>query len=223
MPKRSLISTFQHPVATLFRAFRYLKQHPVGVVAFLAVVFFAVYMVHQNSQDTYHKVYTTQMLASDTVGTKYTIETYSSSGKLISTQQSNGLHIRVSNIGNLSGGRKALMDTVVINNGNDSMEVSGSTIVAFPTNSSDILHDSDYDKEPIINAVIKHMPKNRRYGSKILLVKTYEEEPIFATYGRSAKSYYSNIDNSQVFKLDGKLMFVFRGEFSISDTTIFSK
>jgi len=170
-----------------------------------------------------HKVYDTGKLYEKTKDTMYTIETYSSGGKLISTQQAMGINVRVSQTGNLSGGRRALLDTVVVKNGTDEMQVSGSTVVAFPTSVKDILHKSDCNKTPIVNAVIKHIPYDKRYGSKILLVKTYNEEPIFSTYGRVATSYYSNIDNSQVFSVDGKLIFVFRGEFSISDTTIFSE
>lgn len=216
-----MTSIFQPVATTLFRSFKYMRQHPIGVIAFFVFAFFAGYIYVQQTADK-HEVYDTDRLYQETKGIKYTIETYSSGGKLISRQHSNGLDIDVSHTGNLSGGKRALMDTVVVLNGEDRMEVSGSTVVAFPDGIDDILKHGDCDKTPFINSVISHIPIERQYGSKILLVKTYGEEPVFSTYGRTAKSFYSNIDNSQVFEIDGSLLFVFRGEFSISDTTIFS-
>lgn len=219
-----MTSIFQQAVTSLYRLGRYLKQHPVGVVVFLAFLFFAGYEYHVNIQDP-HEVYDTTRLEKETAGQQYTIDIYSGQGKLISRQESVGLDIDVSNTGNLSGGRRALMDTVVIHNGSDKMEVSGSTIVAFPTKDKNLLHVTDCrgrSNKPIINAVIKRIPPDKRYGSKIFLVKTYNEEPIYAAYGKGAKAFYSNIDNTQVFQLNGDPLFVFRGEFSISDATIFS-
>ena len=219
-----MTSIFQQAVTSLYRLGRYLKQHPVGVVVFLAFLFFAGYEYHVNVQDQ-HEVYDTTRLEKDTQGQQYTIEIYSGNGQLISRQHSIGLDISVSNTGNLSGGRRALIDTVVIHNGPDEMEVSGSTIVAFPSKDENLVRQSDCHKDngqPIINSIIKRVPPDKRYGSKILLVKTYNEAPIYAAYGKGAKSFYSNIDNTQVFKLDGDPLFVFRGEFSISDATIFS-
>ena len=217
-----MTSIFQRAATSLFRAGKYIRQHPIGVVVFLLFIFGAVYFYHEQTVDK-HEVYGTNRLHDETKNTAYTIETYSSGGKLISRQHSVGVDINVSQTGNLSGGRRALMDTVVVINGADRMEVSGSTVVAFPDSVNDVLKRKDCNDTPIVNSVIKHIPEEKQYGSKLLLVKTYGEEPVFATYGREVKSYYSNIDNSQVFKIDGKLLFVFRGEFSISDTTIFSE
>lgn len=217
-----MTSIFQRAATSLFRAGKYIRQHPIGVVVFLLFIFGAVYFYHEQTVDK-HEVYGTDRLYDETKNIPYTIEMYSSRGKLISRQHSIGVNLDISQTGNLSGGRRALMDTVVVINGADRMEVSGSTVVAFPDSVKDILKRKDCSSTPIINSVIKHIPEEKRYGSKLLLVKTYGEEPVFATYGREAKAYYSNIDNSQVFKIDGKLLFVFRGEFSISDTTIFSE
>lgn len=217
-----LTTTFQRLATTLYRAYRYLKQHPLGVVVFLAFLFFAGYVAHTQIQDS-HTVYDSTRVFKETHNTDYTIDAYSSKGQLLSRQYSAGVNVNVSPVGNLSAGKKDTVDTVTVNNGGDQMEVSGSTLVAYPTKYQNIFPEKIDNDKPIISSVIKNIPRDKRYGSKLLLIKTYSEEPIFATYGRTITPYYSNIDSSQVFTVDGKIIFVFRGEFSISDTTIFSE
>ena len=214
-------STYSYPVTKYLK--RYLKQHLYGLIALLCILLFGVYYLHQHSTDKGHTTYSLTQVKENTSGQHYTIDTFGSDGTQLSHREVTGLNITVSRIGNLSGGRKALTDTVTVKSSKGSIQVSGSTIVAYPTSWKNLYSEpAPGDTRTQLDRVLANIPKDRLYGSKVLMVKTYSEHPVFATYGRRVSSFYSNIDNTQVFKIDGKIIFVFRGEFSLSDAAIFA-
>lgn len=59
-------------------------------------------------------VYTISKLSKDTTNERYSVNTYDRSAKTLSKFSSLGLNLGVSSIGNLSGGKKANVDTVNI-------------------------------------------------------------------------------------------------------------
>lgn len=207
---------------------RYLAKHYMLVTFFILALSFLFYLYHQTTVDK-HEVYSIDRIAEDTKGTDYVIVTYSERGDLLARIKANGLKLGVTPEGNLSGGKKAHYSTVDIQAEGHELRVSGSLIIAYPEKDTDVLrkylvaNDFNFPKDKSLGEVLTEEQNDymKRYG-KLLLVKTYSGMPVSGFFGNSIKSYYADIDESQVFNVDGSIIFVTRGWFSIDDACLFT-
>lgn len=208
---------------------RYLAKHYLLVTFFVLMLALLFYIHHQNSVDK-HEVYSTSRIAEETKGTDYVIMTYSERGDLLARVKVNGLQLEVLPEGNLSGGRRAHYSTVGIKADGHQLQVSGSLIIAYPTKEKDVLrdylmyHNYQFPKEePLGNVLIREQNKYMQKYGKLLLIKTYSGIPVSGFFGNNVHSYYTDIDESQVFNVDGSIIFVARGWFAIDDAYLFTQ
>lgn len=208
---------------------RYLAKHYLLVTFFVLVIALLFYIHHQNTVDK-HEVYSTSRIAEETKGTKYVIMTYSERGDLLACIKANELKLDVTPEGNLSGGKKARYSTVDIKTDGHKLRVSGSLVIAYPEKDTDVLrkylvaNDFNFPKEKSLVEVLTEEQNKymQRYG-KLLLIKTYSGIPVSGFFGYRIKSYYTDIDESQVFNIDGNIIFVARGWFAIDDAYLFTQ
>lgn len=203
----------------LLRVKRYMGKHIVGVSLFFILLFVFAYWEHQHYVNPID-VYTISKLSKDTTNERYSVNTYDRSAKTLSKFSSLGLNLGVSSIGNLSGGKKANVDTVNIYTYRGDISISGSTILAYPSSMHNVIDLSEVRNNYIEYAASK-IKGTYSYTSSILMVKTYDGVPIVALYGNNIKAYYCDINNSQVFSIDGNIIYCYKATYSISKTSIF--
>lgn len=201
------------------RVKRYLGRHVFGVSLFFVLFCGFIYWEHQNYVNPID-VYKVDSLARDTINTGYSISTYDRGANKISSLKSIGLNLGVSSIGNLSGGKKENVDTVNIYTYNGDISVSGSTIIAYPSSMKNVINVSGPHDDYLSYAANK-IKGAYAYTSHILLIKTCDGVPIMALYGNKIKAYYCDINNSQVFTIDGNIIYVYKATYSISSASIF--
>lgn len=207
----------------------YLAKHYLMMTLFLLAIAGLIYVYHVSSVDR-HAVYETDRIGEETQGTDYTITTYSEHGDLIASVRARGLCLDVTPEGNLSGGRRAHYSTVGIKVGGHKLRVSGALIIAYPTHKKDAVrnyltkHDFEYPKKKPLGDVLTGEQNEfmQKYG-KLLIIKTYSGIPVSGFFGSNIRTYYTNVDESQVFNVDGSIIFVTRGWFSIDDTYLFTQ
>ena len=194
-------------------------KHIVGVSLFFILLFVFVYWEHQHYVNPIN-VYTIDRLSKDTTNEEYTVSTYDRGAKSIAKFSSIGLNLGVSSIGNLSGGQKANVDTVNIYTYRGDISVSGSTIIAYPQSMENAINLGGVRNNYLQYAASK-VKGAYSYTSRILMVKTYDGVPILALYGNKIKAYYCDINNSQVFTIDGNIIYCYKATYSISNASIF--
>lgn len=188
-----------------------------------------LYTYHTNATPD-HPVYTMDEVQKEAEYQSYTVDTYSETGVMLSSVTTEGLKISVTPEGNLSGGERANYDTIVIQAHGRKLQTSGSLVVAYPTSLKNVVklylnnHGDKYPLGKSFGHVILSLqpPYIQKYG-KLLFIKTYNDTPVAGFVGSVIKPYYTNINDSQVFTIDGQLVFVSRAWFSINDASLFTK
>ena len=152
---------------------------------------------------------------------RYKINTYTDEGKQISYFCANGLSLYSSPHGSFSNNRLHEIDTLTIRTYTGDALISGSTIVAYPSKVNLILAKESSGKRPLINSLVDLIPKSEVYRSSLLVVKTLRGYPVALFYGREIKIYDTEINGSQVFKIDGRIIYTFNATFTQSDASLF--
>ena len=213
MIKKNSATTSQQQGHTLFRIFKYIKRNPLPIMllAFSLVVF--LYLMNMwSTKDAYG----TDRIKEESTNVAYNISTYDEYGKVLSTLSSSGVNLTVDHYSDDENNKKVRHDLIRLDTSKGYIETSSSYLVAYPKSLKPIKHKDDED--PYANGLVKN---NGLGYSKILVIKTEIGKPIIAFSGYSIQQKYCDINNSEVFVVDNRLIYVYKGEFSIIDGSLF--
>lgn len=202
------MNTSRHHGYTVSSIIKYIKRHPISVIILLCALMFLVYFFSLYKD---RDVYTSSSIASSTSDIQYRIHTYEPNGEKLLSFSSTGVSVKTDYYGDYENGKRYSHPIISIDSGSGKMRLSDSTVVASP-----------YSIPPVS---IKHdgsalsIGKSYKYG-KVLIIKSSDGVPIEAFHGYSIKQEYSNISYSQVFLVDDKLIYVYKGEFSILEASL---
>ena len=187
------------------------------------VLFIAVFTFVHNSPDLSRQrpVYTRNELSSATRGYMYKLNTYDGAGRLLANYAFQGLNLQSTHIGGVYNGYKALHDTLNITSSGGSVSMYDTPAVAYDCR----LHNYKAVKyahysEPVLPSIL-HNKSNRKFPmpSKLLVIKTLSTQRIIAVFGGdNVYNYYSDINNVDIYKIDGNFVVTYDCGYSIVDS-----
>ena len=189
----------------------------VGV--FLLAIFIFVHNSPHLSRQ--RPVYTSNQLSEATTGYMYNLNTYDGSARLIGHYTFQGLNLHSTYIGGVYNGYKALHDTLDFTSSGGSVSIYDTPAVAYDYR----LHNykaigfKRY-KEPILPSILKDKSnKNYPVPNKLLIIKTLSTQKIIAVFGgNSVNDYYSDINNVDIYKIDGYFVVTYDCSYAIVDS-----
>lgn len=210
---RNFLKNIYESILSLYRG---AKKHSIRVTALLLVIVLGgIYIGHQSF--TRNDRIDNTDLHDSTQNVRYTVNTYTDDGTEISDFFTEGLSLYSIPHGSFSNNRFHELDTLTIRTYTGDAEISGSTVVAYPRGINLIF----VNKLHKVNTLIEQIPKSEVYRSKVLIVKTLKGYPAMIFYGREIKVYDTEINGSQVFKIDGRIIYTFNATFTQSDASLF--
>lgn len=197
------------------------------VVVMIVVIGFLAYATTQRVPNA--DKYDVTRLYNKTKGHQMTVRTYSENGQIVDEVFGKGLNVTEADTGNLSGGKQHRVAAIKVRLGNNQIATSGSLMVAYNTHMYEIIGDylrtQDFRQNPtqgpLLNQIVKSLPDSQKYKQAVLIIRTHSGNPVVAFTGNSIKPFYTNMESSQVFTVDGKLVFVYEGAYTIDDLALF--
>lgn len=213
--KKNLINIYE----SILSLYRGAKKHSVRVIALLLIIALGgIYIGHQNF--TRNDRFDNTDLHDSTQKIRYTINTYTDDGTEISDFFTEGLSLYSVSHGSFSNNRFHELDTLTIRTYTGDAEISGSTVAAYPKGVK-LIFAHKLNNTTKVNTLIEQIPKSEVYRSKVLIVKTLKGYPVMIFYGREIKVYDTEINGSQVFKIDDRIIYTFNATFTQADASLF--
>lgn len=196
-------------------------QIPKLVIAgvFLLAIFIFVHNSPHLSRQ--RPVYTSDQLSEATTDYMYDLNTYDGSTRLIDNYKFQGLDLHSTHVGGVYNGYKALHDTLDFTSSGGSVSIYDTPAVAydFRLHNYKAIGFKRY-KEPILPSILKDK-SNKKYPvpNKILIIKTLSTQEIIAVFGGdSVNDYYSDINNVDIYKIDGYFVVTYDCSYAIVDS-----
>ena len=196
-------------------------QIPKLVIAgvFLLAIFIFVHNSPHLSRQ--RPVYTSDQLSEATTDYMYDLNTYDGSTRLIDNYTFQGLDLHSTHVGGVYNGYKALHDTLDFTSSGGSVSIYDTPAVAydFRLHNYKAIGFKRY-KETILPSILKDK-SNKKYPvpNKILIIKTLSTQEIIAVFGGdSVNDYYSDINNVDIYKIDGYFVVTYDCSYAIVDS-----
>lgn len=163
-------------------------------------------------------------------GVEATMTTYDQDGKIV--DQVHGTSFRVTrdtrfDTSNSDGTTNDDSQVLLISLGNDHISHVGSTLILAESGLEPLIGGtsqitfSNYEPgTPILNDIIE-MHRNLWQGkAKTLLIRSQDGDPIAVYAGNAVEIFATDVPKSTAFRVDGRLLFVYRADYTIYDTAL---